>query len=54
MGGSIGRDSNYSYEPWYKYGLAFLYFEMLIAVGVTIFSLYMAFTGKGGVLGSGH
>ena len=51
---SIDADSDYKYEPWYKYGITFLYFEMLIALGVSIFSLYMAFTGKGGFPGKGH
>ena len=51
MGGSMQKDPDYEYEPWYKYGVAFLYFEMLLAVGVCIYSLYMAFSGKGGFPG---
>lgn len=46
MGGSIA-EKGVVYEPWYKYGLMFLYLEMFIAVAVTIYSLYMAFTGVG-------
>ncbi len=32
-------------EPWYKYGIAFLVLEALIATGVSIYSLSMGFTG---------
>lgn len=43
--------STEGYEPWYKWGVLFLYLEMAIAVGVSIYSLYMAFTGMGGFPG---
>ncbi|WP_255666066.1 hypothetical protein [Haladaptatus sp. DYF46] len=38
------------YDSWYKWGKAVLYAEMLIAVLVTVFSLYMAFNGQAGWL----
>jgi len=38
-------------EPWYKYGVGFLVAEMLLAIGVSIYSLYMAFHGIGGFPG---
>ena len=38
-------------EPWYKWGVIILYAEMTIAVLVTLYSLYMAFTGTGGFPG---
>ncbi|MEE9583849.1 MAG: hypothetical protein V3W51_00055 [Candidatus Brocadiales bacterium] len=50
-GGATKRDKNYEYEPWYKYGVMFLYLEMFIAIVVSIYSLYMAFTGTGGFPG---
>jgi|APHM01.1.fsa_nt_gi hypothetical protein len=34
------------HENWYKYGKLVLYTEMLIAIGVTVFSLYLAFNGQ--------
>ena len=34
------------YEPWYKYGIAFLYFEMGIAIFITLIALYMTLTGS--------
>jgi hypothetical protein len=40
-----------SYEPWYKYGVAFLAVEMLIAVAVSAYSLFMTFQGLGGFPG---
>ena len=36
---------------WYRYGVLFLYLEMVIAIAVSVYSLYMAFTGKGGFPG---
>ncbi|GKZ15295.1 hypothetical protein [Haladaptatus sp. T7] len=38
------------YDSWYKWGKTVLYVEMLIAVLVTVFSLYMAFNGQAGWL----
>jgi hypothetical protein len=38
-------------EPWYKYGVAILCLEMLIAVAVSAYSLYMTFHGLGGFPG---
>ncbi|MFQ5442725.1 MAG: hypothetical protein ACE5EB_08395 [Thermodesulfobacteriota bacterium] len=49
--GSIRHGEEAEYEPWYKWGVIFLYIEMIIAVGVSIYSLYMAFTGTGGFPG---
>ncbi|MDE2181395.1 MAG: hypothetical protein KGJ78_00075 [Alphaproteobacteria bacterium] len=39
------------HEPWYKYGVAFLCFEILIAVSVCAYSLFMTFHGLGGFPG---
>ncbi len=39
------------YEAWYKYGVAFLAFEMLIAIAVSGYSLFMTFHGLGGFPG---
>ncbi len=38
-------------EPWYKWGVVILYIEMIIAILVTLYSLYMSFTGSGGFPG---
>ena len=38
-------------EPWYQYGVAVLLLEMLIAVAVCGYSLYMTFHGLGGFPG---
>jgi hypothetical protein len=38
-------------EPWHKYGVAFLLFEMAVAIAVSGHSLYMAFNGLGGFPG---
>ncbi len=38
-------------EPWYKYGVAFLLLEIIIAVVVCGYSLYMTFHGLGGFPG---
>ncbi len=47
MGGISKRpDDSYEYEPWYKYGVAFLFFEAAIAVAVSLYALSMAFTGQ--------
>jgi hypothetical protein len=39
------------HEPWYKYGVAILCLEMLLAVAVSAYSLYMTFHGLGGFPG---
>ncbi len=39
------------HEPWYKYGVAVLLFEMVIAIAVSGYSLYMTFHGLGGFPG---
>jgi|GEM_PF-1585984 len=35
---------------WLKYGQALLYVEMIIAILITVFSLYLAFSGQAGFL----
>jgi hypothetical protein len=35
---------------WYRWGKVVLYAEMVIAILVTTFSLYLAFTGQAGFL----
>jgi len=35
---------------WLKYGQALLYAEMIIAILITVFSLYLAFSGQAGFL----
>lgn len=37
------------FEPWYKYGVAILYIEMFLAIALTIFALYLTFSGAGGI-----
>ena len=39
------------HEPWYKYGVAVLLLEMVIAIAVSGYSLYMTFHGLGGFPG---
>lgn len=38
-------------EPWYKYGVMFLFFEMAVAVAVCGYSLFLTFHGMGGFPG---
>jgi hypothetical protein len=40
-----------SREPWYKYGVAILLFEMVVAIAISGYSLYMTFNGLGGFPG---
>jgi hypothetical protein len=40
-----------THEPWYKYGVAVLFFEIAIAVAVSVYSLTMTFNGLGGFPG---
>ncbi len=40
-----------AYEPWYKYGVACLTIEMVIAIAVSTYSLFMTFHGLGGFPG---
>ena len=37
-------------EPWYKYGVAFLFLEMALALVVCGYSLYLTFHGLGSML----
>ena len=39
------------HEPWYKYGVAVLLFEIAVAIAVSAYSLYMTFNGLGGFPG---
>jgi hypothetical protein len=39
------------HEPWYKYGVAVLLFEIAVAIAVSGYSLYMTFNGLGGFPG---
>lgn len=38
-------------EPWYRCGVVILFIEMLIAIAVSAYSLYMTFHGLGGFPG---
>ena len=38
------------HEPWYRYGVAVLCLEMLLAVAVSGYALYLTFHGVGGFL----
>ncbi len=51
MHAPISSDTQEPYEPWYKYGVAFLSLEMVIAVAVSAYSLFMTFHGIGGFPG---
>ena len=43
----VSIDSNETvYEPWYKYGVAFLYLEMITAILITMFAIYTSFLGS--------
>ncbi len=46
MKGVSKHNGSYEYEPWYKYGVGFLFFEAAIAIGVSIYALSMAFSGQ--------
>ncbi len=46
MSGHTTPPDDYEYEPWYKYGVAFLFFEAGLAVAVSIYALSMAFSGQ--------
>ena len=39
------------HEPWYKYGVAVLLFEIAVAIAVSGYSLYLTFNGLGGFPG---
>lgn len=39
------------HESWYRYGVVLLILEMLIAIAVSAYSLYMTFRGLGGFPG---
>lgn len=38
-------------DAWFRYGVALLYLEMIIAIAVSAYSLFMAFSGSGGFPG---
>lgn len=44
------NDEPVEHDSWYRWGRRVLYAEMLLAVAVTVFSLYTALTGSAGVL----
>lgn len=46
----VATDDEPSPDDWYRWGRVALYAEMLLAVLVTGFALYLAFTGATGVL----
>lgn len=48
-GGAVANDESPSAD-WYRWGRVVLYAEMLLAVLVTGFALYLAVTGSAGVL----
>lgn len=50
-GTDAGSDHEVKHERWYKYGIAFIFFEAGIAVAQTIFALYMTLSGAGGLGG---
>ncbi|MBR0839991.1 hypothetical protein JQ607_07265 [Bradyrhizobium liaoningense] len=39
------------HEPWYRYGVAVLLFEMAVAIAISAHTLYMTFNGFGGFPG---
>ena len=47
----IPRDGVLPREPWYKYGVAFLVLDMMNAISVSAYSLYMTFNGLSGFPG---
>jgi hypothetical protein len=47
---TAGGSGGPAHDDWYRYGRLVLYGEMVIAVLVTVFSLYLAFTGTAGFL----
>ena len=51
MHAPISTDTQEPFEPWYKYGVAFLSIEMMIAIAVGAYSLFMTFHGIGGFPG---
>lgn len=50
MGGTEEAGDAPEHDDWYSWGRAVLYAEMALAVLVTAFSLYLAFTGRAGFL----
>jgi hypothetical protein len=44
-------ETSVPHEPWYRYGIAFLFLEMAVAIAVSAYSLYMTFNGLGGFPG---
>lgn len=47
---AAGEHSQPVHDDWYRWGRLVLYGEMVLAVLVTVFSLYLAFTGTAGFL----
>ena len=50
---SDGNPTKIEHDGWYKYGVGVLITEMVIAVSVCGYSLFMAFAGIGGFPGKG-
>jgi hypothetical protein len=50
VGGRADPGADPGRDDWYRWGRRVLYAEMLLAVAVTVFSLYTAMTGSAGVL----
>ncbi|WP_435067508.1 hypothetical protein [Haloplanus sp. C73] len=50
MGHTSETDDDAEYGDWYAWGKAILYGEMMLAILVTAFSLYLAFNGQAGFL----
>lgn len=42
-------DQHVPHEPWYKFGVAFLFLEMAAAICVCAYSLGLTFTGPAGL-----
>jgi hypothetical protein len=51
MHAPISSEAQSPFEPWYKFGVAFLSLEMVIAIAVSGYSLFMTFHGIGGFPG---
>lgn len=50
MSGITQAHGQIHHDPWYKYGVAFLFMEMVLAIAVSAYSFAMTF----GAFGGGH
>ncbi len=48
---TISSNEPVAQDPWFKYGVGVLFLEMVIAIAVSAYSLYMTFHGLGGFPG---